>query len=315
MRERDFKWVTDRVAVICANHSYDHDQVQLMFNLIDSDVGVPKIRTMLTGLIADHHYELVAFFAEFLLKDDRVTYRALGKTFTNKCAKAPGESPAFLRLRDRANAGLSCFKAKVVVSNPWARGATQTRLLKLFAATEGEAVEMARSQGQSLILGGRIVDLQVCNIADDDDADKADVVRILLRPDGGSLSQVAVTSFAAANSVLKNWMNSLLPSDGLITTAIEVEWENSARYRFIIAIGAKKALKGIDIPALIKEHIDFVVDDVLYADRSANENARFMAEMRAIGAFEHCAHIRATCLLSDRVPLSSHFKKVSGNPL
>lgn len=300
MREEDFKPVMARLEAICAKHSYDRDTVDRQLLIIDSDLGVPVIRKTLSTLFSDHHYQLTALFAELLTKDRRSSYRALGETYTRKCAKAPTESPHLLRLRDRAKEGLSCFVVKYAVSNPWNNSVTPAKCVRMFAASAQQAGDRATEHAAALIPGGKPVNLRVVNILDDPDAEKAEVTAITMTCEATEvLGTTDERSFAGASAKLLAWHQQFRLSHPDAAVSIKAEWENGASYSFSDWLDRVAVRGGANLGTVIQQDIAFVFGEFVYPDKSAQEQATLHRKLMSMGAKEHCGYIRESCLLRD----------------
>lgn len=306
MKTEDVSWATQQIDAFCAKHSYDLDSIQRKFNLVDSDAGVPLIRKMLAGLLADHHYDLVQFFAEFLQKDRRSTYQALGRTFERKCAKAPTTSPQLLRLRDRAAEGKSCFVAKYHVLSPWEKNAKPIpHCVRIFAVSKAEATSQAELQGSYVIPGGKVLNLRVIDILDDPDAEKADVTRIQFQvgyPD--TVETAEATSFAQADALLAQLASRYRKSYTEISLSTRIEWEHGANYTFTDSLISISRTRDFKLADSIRDQIAFVLDGYKHPHMTERENREMLARFLEQGAKAHVTDIRETCRLGDPVAVA-----------
>lgn len=298
----DTKPLMRRIDALCAKHSYDWDMVIRDLNIVQGNLGVPVVRRVLDKLLAGHHYDLVALFADLLREDHRSSYRALGATFARKASKAPATPPELLRLKDRAEQGQSCFIVKFQLQSPWQPSApVAPYCCRVFAESAEGAASQARAHAASLLPGGKAANLRVINILDDPDAELADVVNVVIEIGGPPAVEVATApTFTAAGSMLKQAALRFASTNPHVPAHVRVQWEHGASYAFITSLKPYADAQSVDLAADLRMQIAFVFAECDYADRSPAENRALRARLLEQGAAAHCADIRSTCLLRDR---------------
>lgn len=130
---------------------------------------------------------------------------------------------------------------------------------------------------------------------------KATVSEITISREGASPSLATVATFAEANALLRDWVDTSPKGDGYGETAIVVRWKNSGWFQLRLFLEYPVPLPKIDIRQNIEYLISFALGEGTNPSWTPEENAAALARERNSGAAEHCRLVRETCLIDDRL--------------
>lgn len=296
MRENVSSWLFPELSRVAKKHKYDLNRLNDLVSAIDGRLSLPGVKILLNKQLAEHHYELVGVLAEFMTRDDRVSFQTAGRTFLRKVAKAPAESEAMLRMLKRAKLGLSPYRCTVVFRNLWFNR-IETAVVKHYAASAAEALDKAK---ESSAMRGKILKVIVREVTSDADAAemaKAVVESVALSRDDDA-TEVTTTSFAEATEILMSWRSQMQPHQ-LVGVKVAVSWENSEVCTVCSGLSRDTASLALDVAALLKSTIDLVLDNIPIPGKTLVENQALRKAWCAQGAEAHLTQVRAECLLRD----------------
>lgn len=304
MRESVSTWLFPVLSRLAKKNKYDLDKLMHLVTLIDGSLPLPRVRALLNEHLEHHHYELVGVLAEFMVRDDRVSFQKAGQTFLRKVAKAPATSESMLRMLDRAKQGMRLYRARVVVENPWC-DSVETVIVKIYAVSEADALAKAHEAGASRALGAQILDVKVREITSDVDEfemDKAEVESIVLSHDDGATEERAAT-FAAASDILRSWQRQLNPGAAMRVN-VAVRWENGEFCAIHTEISRAISHSVLDVSMMLKSTIALILDNVSLPGKTQAHSQSLRDAWRAQGATAHLTQVQAECLLRDWHPVA-----------